>query len=116
VIDYRVTRFVAAVSDVDVVFDTMGGDTQERSWKVLKRGGILVSIVQPVSQEKAAAHGVRGAFFRQNPRGDQLAQIADLVAKGRVKVHIEQVFSLTDGERPRSQKGHTRGKIVLRMD
>ena len=81
VIDYRAARFEDAVRDVDVVFDTVGGETQDRSWKVLKRGGILVSIVQPVPEEKASAQGVRGIFFRQDARGDQMAEIADLVGR-----------------------------------
>src|SRR5205823_10063011 len=79
VIDYRSTKFEEVVHDVDVVFDTMGGDTQERSWKVLNRSGILVSIVQPPAPEKATAHGVRGVFVISKPRGDELARIADLV-------------------------------------
>jgi NADPH:quinone reductase-like Zn-dependent oxidoreductase len=117
VIDYRATRFEDVVGDVDVVFDTIGGDTQDRSWKALKRGGILVSIVQPPSQEKATAQGVRGVLIRQNPRGDQLAEIADLVVRGRVKVDIEQVLPLSEARRAQewSQSGHTRGKIVLRV-
>lgn len=115
VIDYRTTKFENAVRDVDMVFDTIGGDTQDRSWQVLKRGGILVSIVSPPSGEKAAAHGVRAVFMVMQSRGDQLAQIAELVASGRVKVTIEKVFSLQETRLAQelSQSGHARGKIVL---
>jgi NADPH:quinone reductase-like Zn-dependent oxidoreductase len=60
-IDYETTRFENVVHEVDVVFDTIGGDTQKRSWQVLKKGGVLVSIVGPPSAEEAAAHGVRQA-------------------------------------------------------
>ncbi len=118
VIDYRAARFEDAVRDVDVVFDTVGGETQDRSWKVLKRGGILVSIVQPVPEEKASAQGVRGIFFRQDARGDQMAEIADLVGSGRVKVHIAKVLPLSEARKAQelSQSGHTRGKIVLTME
>src|SRR5436190_1002753 len=56
-IDYRTQRFEDVVRDADAVFDTVGGETQERSWKVLKKGGVLVSIVQPPSEQSAAAHG-----------------------------------------------------------
>src|ERR1700722_10362031 len=59
VVDYQKTRFEDVVRNVDVVLDTMGGDTQERSFQTLKKGGILVSIVQPPSQELAANYGVR---------------------------------------------------------
>ena len=62
-IDYEKTRFEDVVHDVDVVLDTLGGDTQNRSWKVPKKGGILVSIVSPPSPEEAAKHGVRSAFL-----------------------------------------------------
>jgi NADPH:quinone reductase-like Zn-dependent oxidoreductase len=115
VIDYRSTKFEDVVRDVDVVLDTIGKDTQERSWQVLKRGGILVSLVQPPPQEKAAAHGVRGIIIRQKPRGDQLAKIAELVAEGRVKVNIETVLPLQKASEAQqlSQSGHAGGKIIL---
>ncbi|PYI85308.1 MAG: NADPH:quinone reductase [Verrucomicrobia bacterium] len=118
VIDYRSTKFEEAVHDVDVLLDTIGGDTQERSWKVLKRGGILVSIVQPPSQEKAAAHGARGVFLISKPRGDQLVHIAELVVSGQVKVIVEKVLPLREARLAQelSQSGHTHGKIVLATD
>ena len=116
VIDYRTTKFHERVKDVDVVFDTIGGQTQELSWKVLKRGGILVSIVQPPSEESAKAVGARGVFLRSDHnRGDELAQIADLVARGRVKVQVEKVLPLSEARKAQelSQSGHMHGKIVL---
>jgi NADPH:quinone reductase-like Zn-dependent oxidoreductase len=118
VIDYRATRFEDAVRNVDVVFDTVGGDTQDRSWQVLKPGGILVSIVQPIPAEKAAAYGVRGVLIRQAARGDQMAAVADLVGKGRVNVLIAEVMPLSEARKAQnlSQAGHARGKIVLTID
>ena len=115
VIDYRKTKFEEAARDVDVVLDTIGGDTQDRSWKVLKRGGVIVSLVQPPSPEKAAAQGARGFFLRQKSNGEQLATIADLVASGKVKVNVETVLPLRDARQAQdlSQKGHSGGKIVL---
>ena len=62
-VDYQKTRFEDAVRDVDVVLDTIGGETQQRSFKVLKKGGILVSIVQPPSQDLATKYGVRALFY-----------------------------------------------------
>lgn len=115
-IDYRKMKFEDVVRDADAVFDTIGGDTQERSWKVLKKGGILVSIVQPPSEETAKAHGVRGVFMAENAkRTDELTQIADLVASGRVKVNVETILPLRDARKAQelSQSGHARGKIVL---
>lgn len=117
-IDYRQTKFEEVARDVDVVLDTVGGDTQERSWKVLKRGGVLVSTVQPPSSEKASAQGVRALFLRQKPRGDQLATIADLVVSEKVKVTIETVLRLAEARKAQdlSQKGHSGGKIVLKVE
>ena len=66
-IDYQATPFEDAVGDVDVVLDTMAGEVQRRSWKVLKRGGILVSILGPPSAEEAAAHGARGKLVFVQP-------------------------------------------------
>jgi len=115
-IDYRSAKFEELVKDVDVVLDTIGGETQERSWKVLKRGGILVSIVQPPSEQKAKAYGVRAVFMRSDAkRGDQLARIADLVVSGKVKVNVETVLPLSEARKAHelSQSGHAHGKIVL---
>jgi NADPH:quinone reductase-like Zn-dependent oxidoreductase len=118
VIDYRATKFEAVVQGVDVVLDTIGGETQERSWRVLKRGGILVSLVQPPSQEQATAHGVLGVIIHQKPRGDQLARIAELVVSGRVKINIETVLPLEEAPKAQqlSQSGHAGGKIVLKVE
>jgi NADPH:quinone reductase-like Zn-dependent oxidoreductase len=117
VIDYRKTNFEAVAHDVDLVLDTIGGETQERSWRVLKRGGVLVSLVQPPPAEKSAAHGVRGFFIRQKANGDQLAAIADLVVKGKVKVNVEAVLPLQEAAKAQelSKAGHSGGKIVLEV-
>jgi NADPH:quinone reductase-like Zn-dependent oxidoreductase len=115
-IDYRSTRFEDAVKDVDVVFDTIGGETQERSWKVLKKGGILVSVVQPPPEKAAASRGVRGVFMVEDAkRTGELKQIAELVASGRVKVNVETILPLREARKAQdlSQSGHARGKIVL---
>jgi len=101
-----------------VVFDTIGGDTQERSWKVLKPGGILVSVVQPPSPEASKVHGIRGVFLICNHRrNDELAWIAELVVSGRVKVHIDTMLPLSEARKAQelSQSGHVKGKIVLRV-
>jgi len=117
-IDYRSTRFEEVVRDADMVFDTIGGDTQERSWKVLKKGGVLVSIVQPPSEETAQAHGVSGVFMRQDAtRTEELTQIAKLIANGQIKVNVQTVLPLADARKAQelSQTGHAHGKIVLKV-
>lgn len=118
VVDYRTTQFEKCACDLDAVFDTIGGETQERSWNVLKQGGMLVSIVQAPDQEAAAAHCARGALLRcDHARSDQLARIGDMVASGRVKVHLEKILPLSEARQAQemSQKAHTQGKIVLRV-
>lgn len=118
VIDYTATRFEDVVHDVDVVFDTIGGDTQQRSWGVLKKGGILASVVPPPPSEDAAReHGVRGQFLSSHPSGAQLAEIAGLIDAGQVKPIVDKVLPLAEARQAHelSQSHHTRGKIVLRV-
>jgi NADPH:quinone reductase-like Zn-dependent oxidoreductase len=117
VVDYQTVRFEEAVQAVDVVFDPMGGDIQERSWKVLKRGGILISIASPPSAEIAAAHGVRQAFVFTQPNAAQLAELAKLADADKLKAIVETILPLSDATRGQelSERGHTRGKIVLRV-
>jgi NADPH:quinone reductase-like Zn-dependent oxidoreductase len=115
-VDYHKTRFEDVVHDADVVLDTIGGDTQERSFKALKKGGILVSIVQPPSQELAAKYGVRALFYGGHPSSTNLAEIARLIDSGKVKTVVETVLPLAEARRAHelSQSGHARGKIVLK--
>ena len=115
VIDYRKAPFEEQSGMVDVVFDTIGGDTQERSWRVLNAGGILVSIVAPPPAEKAAAQGVRQAFVFIEPDAAVLARLAQLVDAGTLRPFVEEVLSLGEARRAQelSQAGHVRGKIVL---
>ena len=117
IVDYETVRFEEAVQPVDVVLDTLGGDVQQRSWNVLKRGGILVSIANPPSADIAAAHGVRQAFVFTQPNAGQLAELATLADAERFKAIVELTLPLSDATRAQelSQRGHTRGKIVLRV-
>jgi NADPH:quinone reductase-like Zn-dependent oxidoreductase len=117
VIDYRATRFEDAVRDVDVVLDTMAGETRDRSWQVLKKGGILVSILGQPSQEDAARHGVRAAGIFVQPNPAQLAELANLTDAGKVRPIMETVLPLAEAARAHemNQTLHTRGKIVLRV-
>lgn len=117
VIDYRTTRFEDVVREADVVFDTMGGDTQKRSWGVLKKGGILVCILGQPSAAEAAAHGVRQASVFVQPDAGQLDELAKLVDSGKLGAVVETVLPLSEARRAQelSQTGHTRGKIVLRV-
>lgn len=116
-INYRSQRFEDVVHDVDVVFDTIGGETQRCSWGILKKGGILVSIVDPPSADLAAAHGVRQAFVFIQPDAAVLAKLANLVDTGTLQINLEAVLPLADARRAEelSQGGHVRGKIALKV-
>ena len=117
-IDYSTTRFEDVVDKVDVVLDPIGGDTQERSWKVLQPGGMLVSIVQAPSEETAAAHDVRHAMVsEQPPIGETLTEVAELVDSGQLKPHVSTVLPLEEIAKAHEmvQGGHTRGKLVLQV-
>jgi NADPH:quinone reductase-like Zn-dependent oxidoreductase len=117
VVDYAAVPFEDVVHDVDVVLDTIGGDTQERSWKTLKPNGILVSIIQPPSAELAAQYGVRQGFISASQSADVLNEIAALIDSGKVKPFVSAVKSLQEVKdaHAMSEGLHTRGKIVLNV-
>src|SRR6266496_5106207 len=135
VIDYRKAQFEKVLREkVDVVFDLIGGDTQERSFLVLKEGGHLVSATQPVSAEVAASHHVSGEMMRLAPSGDVLGKIARLLKEGTIRPDVATVYALEDaaqawkdiaGNLPRvhgtspsglgSVRRTSHGKIVLRV-
>jgi NADPH:quinone reductase-like Zn-dependent oxidoreductase len=117
VIDYTTTPFEDAAVDVDVVLDAMGGDSRERSWKTLKSGGILVSIVGPPDEEKAAELGVRCAGVFVKPDARQLAEISQLIDNGHVKPVVTEVLPMAHVAKAHemSETEHVRGKIVLEV-
>jgi NADPH:quinone reductase-like Zn-dependent oxidoreductase len=117
-IDYAATAFESVVGKVDVVLDTVGGDTQDRSWSVLKPGGMLVSVIQPPSAESAAKFGVRQAMVSSAPPiGKVLTKVAELVDAGLIKPHVAEVFPLGEIRKAHGliEGKHTRGKIVLQV-
>lgn len=117
VIDYTKTNFEEVVRDVDVVLDTLAGQTRDRSWNVLKKDGILVSILGQPSPDDAAQHGVRAAGVFVEPNQAQLGEIAKLVDSGKLRPIIETVLPLAQAARAHemNQTLHTRGKIVLQV-
>lgn len=113
VIDYRATRFEDAIHDVDVVFDTIGGDTLERSWSVLAAGGRVVTIA--TQSEGASDARVRAAFMLVQADGAQLAQIAALIDAGTLRAFTAGVYVLAEARRAyaRAEQGKMHGKIAL---
>jgi NADPH:quinone reductase-like Zn-dependent oxidoreductase len=117
IIDYTTTPFENLVHDVDVVLDTIGGDTLQRSWSTLKPGGILVSTVEQPSEEIAAAHGVRQAMVVSAPPiAETLAEVARMVDAGQIKPVVSNVLSLPEIQTAHQiiEGKHARGKIVLK--
>ena len=117
VIDYTTTPFETVAHSVDVILDLIGGETQQRSWGVLKVGGMLVSLLGPPSQEDAATYGVRAAFLGAQPTTGLLKELAHLLDTGQIKPHIGKVFPLEQARQAQELKrsGHTQGKIILKI-
>jgi NADPH:quinone reductase-like Zn-dependent oxidoreductase len=122
VVDYAAEDFAAAVkrlcpSGVDVVFDTVGGEVQARSYEAIKPGGTLVSIVDPPDEAFAAKRQVRAVYVFVSPDGQQLREIARLIEAGAVKPpHVEEMaLDQAAAAQEKSRAGHVVGKIVLRV-
>ncbi|MDB5609865.1 MAG: NADP-dependent oxidoreductase [Bradyrhizobium sp.] len=115
VIDYRKQRFEDQASDLDMVFDLIDGETRERSWPLLKKGGVLVSTLTDPSQDKAQEFGVRAMRYTVEADGDELTEIAGLVVSGKVKPHLQNTFSLDGAAEALAfvERGHSVGKVVL---
>ena len=116
-IDYNAVKFEDVVRDVDVVLDTIGGETQNRSWKVLKKDGILVSTVGQPSEKEAEKYGVRCGVGNAVSNPEQLTQIANLIDSGKINPVVETILPLSEARHAQeiSQSGHMRGKIVLKV-
>jgi NADPH:quinone reductase-like Zn-dependent oxidoreductase len=112
VIDYRATRFEEVVKDADIVFDTVGGETLQRSWKVLKPGGRMVTIA--VQSETAADAATKAAFFIVQPNREQLTEIGRLFDAGRFRSLVDAALPLAQG-RDAYRRKPLRGKIVLEV-
>ncbi len=118
VVDYSASRFEDVVQDVDVVFDTVGGDVTDRSWSVLRKGGILVSVAGMPQSERAEQHGVRTSGVQAPPAIRQiLDQLAALVVDGSLTPLVGERFPLAKAEAAHgaSETGHGRGRIVLEV-
>jgi NADPH:quinone reductase-like Zn-dependent oxidoreductase len=117
VIDYTASRFEDAVRDADVVLDTVGGETLERSWGVLRRGGVLVTVAGSATAETAERHGVRGVDFIVKPSRAELQEITRLIEAGKLRPIIGATFPLEKAKEAfeHGASGHTHGKIVLQV-
>jgi NADPH:quinone reductase-like Zn-dependent oxidoreductase len=116
VMDYRRDRFEESLIGLDVVLDTVGGDTQQRSLRVLKRGGILVSVVSPVPEATQKRYGVRAAYFYVDVTAARLNKITELFDSGKLVTDVGTVLPLEQAGIAHEMLAgapHKRGKIVL---
>jgi len=116
VVDHRTERFEQSVAGVDVVLDTVGGDTQQRSLRVLKPGGILVSVVSPVPEATQTRYGIRAAYFYVDVTTARLNRITELFESATLVTNVGTVLPLEKARLAHEMLDgapHQRGKIVL---
>lgn len=116
-INYQEENFEEVISDFDIVVDTLGAEIQEKSFDVLKKGGKLVSIVQPPDEEVIKSKGITAGYHWLEPNGKQLAELGNLIKKEQVVTNVGHTFPLTQkGIREAhilSESHHAKGKIVI---
>lgn len=117
VVDYKSQDFSELLSDYDAVFDTVGGETNTKSYGVLKSGGTLVSMVMPEDTELAKRHDVQYVQQSSMATVERLTKLAELVDSGTVKVNIDKTFTLEEASKALEylKTGHPRGKVVIRV-
>lgn len=116
VVDYKKERFEDSAMGVDVVLDTIGGDIQRRSVRVLKPGGILVSVVSPVPEPTQKRYGIRAAYFYVDVTTARLNKITELFDNGKLATDVGTVLPLEEARTAHEMLAgapHKRGKIVL---
>ena len=116
-VDYTKTKFEDVARDVDAVLDPVGKETLARSYSVVKRGGIVMSLVALPDRAELEKHAIHGAAISVHPDTGDLAEIAVLIDAGKIKPIVTQVLPLSEAIAAQQQAAthHTRGKIVLRI-
>ncbi len=115
IIDYRTQTFEDIVHDYDAVFDTVGGETYTRSFKVLRKGGIIVSMLEQQNSELMEQFGVKAVSQFTQVNRERLSKLAEWVDQNKVKVNVEKTYSLDEAGKALDylRDIHPRGKIVL---
>jgi len=118
VIDYTTQSFENESSNYDLVIDAIGGDTLTKSFKVLKKGGRLVSIKGQDTENLAKEYGVNFEWFFMSPDGEMLTEIASLISQGTIKTVIDSTYSMKQAPEAFEllAKGRAKGKIVITMN
>lgn len=114
-IDYEAQHFENICQDIDLVVDLVAGETQERSWAVLREGGTLVSTLSEPKSDRPEAQGKVGKFFLVEPDGEQLEKIANLIESGQVRPVLSKTFPLEEVAEAQDflEHSHVKGKVVL---
>jgi NADPH:quinone reductase-like Zn-dependent oxidoreductase len=117
IIDYENQKFEDEVKDVDLVYDLIAGEVQERSFQVVKNGGAIISTLKEPDKKRAKAKNLDVAHYMAKPNGKELAEIGRLIDDGRVRPVVDSVFRFEDAAKAQEKldHGHVRGKIVLEM-
>src|SRR5213596_19030 len=116
-IDYTKTKFEDVAKDVDAVLDPVGKETLTRSYGVVKKGGIVMSLVARPDPAEIKKRGIRGAGISVHPDSEDLGEIAQLIDAGKIKPIVTQVLPLSEAIKAEQQAAthHTRGKVVLQI-
>jgi NADPH:quinone reductase-like Zn-dependent oxidoreductase len=116
-VDYTKTKFENVAKDVDAVLDPVGKETLARSYGVVKKGGVVMSLVARPDPAELQKHGIRGAGISSHADAEDLKEIAQLIDSGKIKPIVTQVMQLTDAVKAQQQAAthHTRGKVVLKI-
>jgi len=117
VIDYKNQYFSKMLKDYDAVFDTVGGETYRNSFSVLKKGGVVVSMIEEPRAELMEKYGVKAISQSTSVNNEMLSKLAKLVDEGSVKVHIDKIFTLEQAREALTylQNGRPRGKVVIEI-
>jgi NADPH:quinone reductase-like Zn-dependent oxidoreductase len=116
-IDYKTQKFEDIAKDVDVVIDAVGGETLARSYRIVKKGGIVVALTSAVDKAALQENGIRGTSLEVQNNGDELGQIGKFIDEKKITVVVSETFPLADASKAeaKADMGHTRGKIVLKV-
>jgi NADPH:quinone reductase-like Zn-dependent oxidoreductase len=117
IIDYKTQSFEELIRDYDAAFDTVGGETYSKSFKVLKRGGIIVSLMEQPNQELMKQFGVKAIFQFTQVNRDRLTKLAQWVDQNNIRVNVDKTFSLEEAGKALDYQRdmHPRGKVVLEI-
>ena len=117
IIDYKTEHFEKICSEIDVVIDPLGGETQAKSWGVLKKSGILINLLGEIDEAAARKFGVRAHVFGMEYDVEDLGEISELVERGLVKPHISKILPLDEARKAleMNQRNQSHGKIVLKI-